>query len=150
MLTRTQALEGGANVTCISKVRLTYRSIIRLTILGHYATHHSFMVCYVKVCGLEPCSSTGFVLQCVCTIFLTNYQYNSSTMRRVLQANMRLTRSELQVSWLLVFAYSFCHGRLDIIIHAQTEVVELWAYWSQSVCRGPQGQAFRVLGTFFW
>jgi len=38
MLTRTQALEGGANVTCISKVRFTYRSFIRLTILGHYAT----------------------------------------------------------------------------------------------------------------
>jgi hypothetical protein len=27
MLTRTQALEGGANVTCISKVQFTYRSI---------------------------------------------------------------------------------------------------------------------------
>jgi hypothetical protein len=38
MLTRTQALEGGANVTCISKVQFTYRSFIRLTILGHYAT----------------------------------------------------------------------------------------------------------------
>jgi hypothetical protein len=34
MLTRTQALEGGANVTCISKVRFTYRSFIRLTILA--------------------------------------------------------------------------------------------------------------------
>ena len=38
MLTRTQALEGGANVTCISKVQFTYRSFIGLTILGHYAT----------------------------------------------------------------------------------------------------------------
>jgi len=38
MLTRTQALEGGANVTCISKVEISYRSFIRLTILGHYAT----------------------------------------------------------------------------------------------------------------
>jgi len=38
MLTRTQALEGGANVTCISKVQFTYHSFIRLTILGHYAT----------------------------------------------------------------------------------------------------------------
>jgi hypothetical protein len=38
MLTRTQALEGGANVTCISKVQFAYRSFIRLTILGHYAT----------------------------------------------------------------------------------------------------------------
>jgi hypothetical protein len=27
MLTRTQALEGGANVTCISKVQFTYRLI---------------------------------------------------------------------------------------------------------------------------
>jgi len=26
MLTRTQALEGGANVTCISKVQFTYHS----------------------------------------------------------------------------------------------------------------------------
>jgi len=34
MLTRTQALEGGANVTCISKVQFTYRSFIRLTILA--------------------------------------------------------------------------------------------------------------------
>jgi hypothetical protein len=34
MLTRTQALEGGANVTCISKVRFTYRLFIRLTILA--------------------------------------------------------------------------------------------------------------------
>jgi len=36
MLTRTQALEGGANVTCISKVRFTYRSYS--SGLGHYAT----------------------------------------------------------------------------------------------------------------
>ena len=38
MLTRTQALEGGANVTRISKVQITYHSFIRLTILGQYAT----------------------------------------------------------------------------------------------------------------
>ena len=34
MLTRTQALEGGANVTFISKVQFAYRSSIRLTILS--------------------------------------------------------------------------------------------------------------------
>jgi len=38
MLTRTQALEGGANVTCISKVQFTSLIFIRLTILSHYAT----------------------------------------------------------------------------------------------------------------
>jgi hypothetical protein len=38
MLTRTQALEGGANVTCISKVQFTYHIFIRLTVLGYYAT----------------------------------------------------------------------------------------------------------------
>jgi len=34
MLTRTQALEGGANVTCISKVQFTYCLFTRLTILA--------------------------------------------------------------------------------------------------------------------
>ena len=42
MLTRTQALEGGANVTCISIVQFTYHSFIQLTILGHYATDKQF------------------------------------------------------------------------------------------------------------
>ena len=45
---------------------------------------------------------------------------------------------------MLVLPHSFCHGRLDTILHIQTKVVELWAYWSQSVCHGPQGQAFKV------
>ena len=34
MLARTQALEGGANVTCISKVQSSYHSFIRFTILA--------------------------------------------------------------------------------------------------------------------
>ena len=38
MLTRTQALEGGANVTCISKVQFTYRIFHPVNHFGHYAT----------------------------------------------------------------------------------------------------------------
>jgi hypothetical protein len=57
---------------------------------------------------------------------------------------------ELQISWLLALPRSFSHGRLDTILHVQTKVVESWAYWSQSVWRGPQGQTFKVLNTFFW
>jgi hypothetical protein len=34
MLTRTQALEGGANVICISKVQFTYRTFTGYTILA--------------------------------------------------------------------------------------------------------------------
>jgi hypothetical protein len=60
MLTRTQALEGGANVTCISKVKFTYRSFIRLTILattllhgrtqflGHNRSEVQSRTCHVK------------------------------------------------------------------------------------------------------
>jgi hypothetical protein len=40
--------------------------------------------------------------------------------------------------------HSFSHGRLDTILHVQTKVVELWVYWSQSVCRGSEGQTIKV------
>jgi len=53
MLTRTQALEGGANVTCISKVQFTYHSFIRLTILGHYADGKAPPHCMLQVS--TPC-----------------------------------------------------------------------------------------------
>ena len=36
------------------------------------------------------------------------------------------------------------HGLTQSCIHVQTEVIGLWAYWSQSFCCGPQGQAMRV------
>jgi hypothetical protein len=50
---------------------------------------------------------------------------------------------------MLVLPHSFSHGRLDTILHVQRKVVELWAYWSQSVCRGPQGLRYSP-GHLFW
>ena len=57
MLTRTQALEGGANVTCISKVQFTYRSFIRLTIFGHYTFG-------IEATTLQHLSARSRICQC--------------------------------------------------------------------------------------
>jgi hypothetical protein len=73
MLTRTQALEGGANVTCISKVQLTYHSFIRLTILANtlhwcsrnHATHVNIW-CLKNSCRYLHTLS-GFLLWLFCT-----------------------------------------------------------------------------------
>jgi len=53
MLTRTQALEGGANVTCISKVQCTYRSISGLTILAATLQKWRTSALFINECAMH-------------------------------------------------------------------------------------------------
>jgi len=110
-----------------------------LTELKRIRKHHSFMVRCARVRpGWSPCDSTGFALQCVCTNPLP-----------IATVPRQKSHCKLICNWasglLTANPPTFVsHGRFDTISHVQTKVVELWAYWFQLVCRGPQGQTFRV------
>lgn len=69
----------------------------------------------------------------------------SYSVRKILQPDDALT-----VWQMLVIPYPIRHGWSDTILYVQRKTADVWAYWSRSFCRGPQGETLGILGTLFW
>jgi len=112
--------------------------------------HHSFMVRCARVWP-EPLQFNWF--RAAMRLYNLLTQCNSSTMRKVLQADMLLsTRSPKCWSSHILSALE---GLTQSYMLKQKLLICEPCCWSvsscsQSVCRRPQGQTFRLLDTFFW